>query len=149
MDSQLRERVSREGLPVELHGLTGRAELAQALVSARALVLPSVWYENCPMSLIEAGAAAIPAIASSIGGIPEVVSHGETGLLTAPSDPDALASAIDALAADDAFAASLGDAARARVVARHHPDVYREAILDAYRRAGAVASVPAPPVLVA
>lgn len=148
MEAAIRERVAREHLPVELHGLSTTTQLALALADARALVLPAVWFENCPMSVIEAGAAAVPAIASSIGGIPEIVVHSETGLLVPPRDADALARAMDSLAADLALAETLGNGARSRVIDRHEPARYRDSILDAYRSAGAVAPVPARPVLV-
>jgi glycosyltransferase involved in cell wall biosynthesis len=126
--------------------LSTKAELAAALADARALVLPSVVPENCPMSVIEAGAAAVPAIASSVGGIPEIVSDSETGLLVAPHDARGLARAVDALAADAALSETLGNAAHARVIRRHHPDTYLGAILDVYRRAGAVESIFATPI---
>jgi glycosyltransferase involved in cell wall biosynthesis len=138
MEAEIRERAVRENLPVELHGLSTRVQLARALADARALVLPSVWFENCPMSVIEAGAAGVPAIASSIGGIPELVVHADTGLLVPPRDADALAHAIDTLAADVARSEALGNAARSRVIDRHCPDRYRDAILDVYCRAGSV-----------
>lgn len=138
IEAELRERAAREELPVELHGLRTKAELAAALADARALVLPSIVPENCPMSLIEAGAAGVPAIASSVGGIPELVAHAETGLLVPPHDADALAHAMDALATDVALSERLGNGARSRVIARHHPDGYLDALLDAYRQAGAV-----------
>jgi glycosyltransferase involved in cell wall biosynthesis len=101
------------------------------------------------MSLIEAGAAAVPAIASSLGGIPELIQDRETGLLVPPNDADALARAIDVLAADDALSERLGTAARERVIARHDPDKYRDAIIEAYRHAGAAESTPATAATVA
>jgi glycosyltransferase involved in cell wall biosynthesis len=143
MEVSIRERVAREHLPVELHGLSTEAQLARALADARALVLPSVVPENCPMSVIEAGAAAVPAIASSVGGVPELVLHSETGLLVPPGDADALARAMDALAADVSLSETLGNAARTRIFTRHRPDRYRDAVLDVYRRAGAADSASA------
>jgi len=55
-------------------------------------------------------------VASAVGGIPEVVSDGETGLLVPPDDPGALAGALSALIADPARAAALGRAGRERAV---------------------------------
>jgi len=56
-------------------------------------------------------------VASAVGGIPEVVSDGETGLLVPPDDPGALAGALNALIADPAHATALGRAGRERAVA--------------------------------
>jgi starch synthase len=56
-------------------------------------------------------------VASAVGGIPEVVSDGETGLLVPPGDPQALAGALNALLGDPARADALGRAGRERAVA--------------------------------
>jgi glycosyltransferase involved in cell wall biosynthesis len=73
-------------------------------------LLPSAW-ENLPHTLLEALAAGTPVIATSVGGIPEVVRDGENGLLVPPGDADALVAAIDRVLHDDAFRASLAAAA--------------------------------------
>jgi glycosyltransferase involved in cell wall biosynthesis len=140
LEAPLRERVASEHLPVKLHGLVSKQVLKRALSEARAVLLPSIWFENCPMSLLEAGAEGTPAIASAIGGIPEVVLGGETGLLVPPGDARALAGAIDLLAGDAALAEELGRAAWRHVEAHHRPSAYLNQILDVYRRAGAAAS---------
>ena len=75
----------------------------------------------------------IPVIASRVGGLPEVVTHGETGLLVA-NDPDEVASAMKTLARDPAYATQLGRNGRSRV--EHAFDVQRmiNATLSAYRK---------------
>jgi glycosyltransferase involved in cell wall biosynthesis len=64
---------------------------AQALTRAGYLLLPSLWYENAPVTIIEAAAYGLGLIGSNIGAIPEFVEEGETGLLFPPGDADALA----------------------------------------------------------
>jgi glycosyltransferase involved in cell wall biosynthesis len=131
----LKSRVAREGLPVRLHGFAGRGRLADELAAATATVLPARWPENCPLAILEAAARAVPAVATTAGGIPELVEDGRTGLLVPPGEPTALAEAMAALAGDPARAVELGRAARRRVAARHHPGGHADALLDCYRRA--------------
>jgi glycosyltransferase involved in cell wall biosynthesis len=65
--------------------------------------------------LAEAGYFGLPTVATTVGGIPEVIENGVTGLLTAPDDPDALAAALARLIGDPAHRLALGQAAKARV----------------------------------
>jgi glycosyltransferase involved in cell wall biosynthesis len=86
-----------------------------ALFRAVDVALVTSSWENLPHTLLEALAAGTPVIATSVGGIPEVVVHEDNGLLVAPGDVDAIASAIQRLAGD----ADL----RARLAARAAPSV--------------------------
>jgi glycosyltransferase involved in cell wall biosynthesis len=76
--------------------------------------LASTRTEGVPQSLLQAGAAGVPVVATRIGGIPEVVEDGVTGLLVPPEDPPALAEAIERVLADPAAAAARARAARKR-----------------------------------
>jgi 2-deoxystreptamine N-acetyl-D-glucosaminyltransferase/2-deoxystreptamine glucosyltransferase len=82
------------------------------LAALDVLVLPSA-YEEMGSVLVEAMAAGLPVVASAVGGIPEVVQDGVTGLLVPPGDADALAAALDRLVADPALRARLAAGARA------------------------------------
>jgi glycosyltransferase involved in cell wall biosynthesis len=113
LESRLRERVARERLPVEFLGHLEPAALHEAIRKSRAVVVPSEWYENQPYAVLEALALGVPVIGSSIGGIPELIRHGETGLLVPPGDPAALRSALEMLAKDPAAAHRMGRAGRA------------------------------------
>jgi glycogen(starch) synthase len=102
------------GLPrVHLTGFVEHTAVPAVLASLDVLVLPSA-YEEMGSVLTEALASGLPVVASDVGGIPEVVRHGETGLLVPPGDVDALAAALDRLAADPALRARLSAGARAR-----------------------------------
>jgi glycosyltransferase involved in cell wall biosynthesis len=89
------ERLARElGVDdrVTLLGAQPPARVAELMRAADLFVLPS-FHENLPVVLIEAQASGLPAVASSVGGVPELVDHA-AGLLVPPGDPDALAAAI-------------------------------------------------------
>jgi glycosyltransferase involved in cell wall biosynthesis len=88
-----------------------------AFQAADVVVLPSR-SEGFGRVLVEAGCLAKPVVASRVGGIPEIVADGETGLLVPPGDPPALAEALNRLLADPTLRAKLGAAARARALER-------------------------------
>ncbi|MBI4224864.1 MAG: glycosyltransferase family 4 protein [Candidatus Sungbacteria bacterium] len=77
-------------------------------------VLPSV-KEGLPYVVMEAMAAGLPVIASNVGGIPDLISHNETGMLAPSKDPKALAEAIESLSKDPQLRATLGTRARETV----------------------------------
>ncbi len=81
------------------------------------MVLPSL-IEGLPGAILEAGAAGIPCVASRIGGIPEVVNHGETGVLVPPGDSEAFCGAVLELLKNSVLRSQMGLAARARIQQR-------------------------------
>lgn len=107
--------LAEEAKRIGLNGhvvFTGSRTDATALVGASDLfVLPSV-YEGLPVSLLEAMALGRPAVATRVGGVPEVVVPGETGVLIDPADADSLADEILRLLRDPARRQRMGQAAR-------------------------------------
>jgi glycosyltransferase involved in cell wall biosynthesis len=97
---------------VAFHGYV--ADVAPILRACDMAVLPSR-YESFPASLLEAMAARLPIVATTVGGIPEMITDGTEGLLVPPDDVDALARAIGRLAANWALRHAMGAAARSRV----------------------------------
>jgi alpha-maltose-1-phosphate synthase len=91
-----------------------RDELLQHCRTAALCVVPSLW-DNSPNTVYEAMAAGRPVVASRVGGIPELVADGETGLLTPPGDAGALADAITALLLDPVRRRAMGEAGRRRI----------------------------------
>lgn len=81
------------------------------------VALPS-WTEGLPLVLLEAMARGRPVVATPVGGTPEVVTDGETGLLVPPRDPEALAEALRRVLDDRDLARRLGEAGRERVAQR-------------------------------
>src|SRR5262249_16385541 len=87
------------------------------LPEADVFVLPSR-SEACPNAVLEAMAAALPVVATKVGGVPEIVEHDRNGLLVAPNDPRALAAGICDAMADRDRAARLGTQARRDIASR-------------------------------
>jgi glycosyltransferase involved in cell wall biosynthesis len=128
---RLTEELGLDGR-VRFLGARSRDEVLRTLYAADAAVLPSRW-ENFPHLVVEALAVGTPVIASAVGGVPELVRHGENGLLVPSGDVDALAEAIQRLLADEALRDRLA-AAAAPSVAGLEPNLLHgriEALLEA------------------
>jgi alpha-maltose-1-phosphate synthase len=108
-------RSARSGV-IWIPEMLPKRAVIQLLSHATVFACPSL-YEPLGIVNLEAMACGTAVVASRVGGIPEVVSDGDTGLLVPPGDPGALAAAVNALVADPARAAALGRAGRERAVA--------------------------------
>jgi glycosyltransferase involved in cell wall biosynthesis len=85
---------------VTFHGPFEPAQLGSVLATLDVLVVPSLWYENTPFSMLEALHFGLPVVASDLGGIAEIVQHGRNGLLFPAGDVVALAAHFARLAGD-------------------------------------------------
>jgi glycosyltransferase involved in cell wall biosynthesis len=103
------------------------------LQAADCFVCPSRWAEAAGLVNLEALACGVPAVASNIGGIPEYVEDGETGLLFPPEDHAGLAACVRRLVEHPATHQRLRQQARARAVARFSVDSCIQDYLDLYR----------------
>ena len=97
-------------------GFKSQEEVADALVAADVLVLPS-FAEGLPVVLMEALASRTPVICTQLAGVGELVEHGVSGYIVPAGDAEGLAHAVSQMAADPERRASMGDAGRARVLA--------------------------------
>jgi glycosyltransferase involved in cell wall biosynthesis len=118
------------------------AELHQAFLTSDVLVLPSIIdargdTEGLGVVLLDAMSYGIPAIASRVGGIPDIIQDGVSGLLVPPADPLALANAIERVAGDPALAKRLADAGRARLRTHFSWDVITQKWDAVYRTVSA------------
>lgn len=122
---------------VEFLGYRTGAELHALICGARAVVLPSEWYENAPMSVLESYAFGKPVVGARIGGIPEMIEEGETGWGFASRDTDMLAGVLAHVKAmpDEAVAAR-GRAGRALVERNFNREGYVRATLQLYSELG-------------
>jgi starch synthase len=128
-------RSSRSGV-IWIPEMLPKAEVVQLLTHALAFVCPSV-YEPLGIVNLEAMACATAVVASRVGGIPEVVADGETGLLVHPDDPASLADALNHLLRDPARAAAMGLAGRKRAVAEFSWDAVAAQTAALYRELAA------------
>lgn len=104
---------------------------------AKCLVLPSICYENCPKTLLEAYAKGTPVIASRLGAMEELVVDGLTGLHFDSGNPADLASKVSAFFADPGLASDMREAARREYLEKYTADANYEQLLDIYKQAGA------------
>ena len=127
---------------VRFHGRLSKQAVAELVRSASVVAVPSRWFENQPMTVLEAFAAGVPVVASDLGGLSELVEPGVDGDLVPPDDVAALAAALDRLVRHPEVALAMG--ANARDKARHEfdpvrhlgrlTDIYEEAAMTAGAR---------------
>lgn len=137
------QRAELEALAAKLEanvtflGRLSGEDLSAAVTGARGAIVPSEWYENAPMSLLEAYAHGVPVIGADIGGIPELIRQGETGALFPSGDADALAGAMaDWMDAPRARLADMRRAARAFVEENFSKARYQQRLFEIYARLG-------------
>jgi glycosyltransferase involved in cell wall biosynthesis len=131
-EARLRALGEALGISARIRFVGEQTDVAPFLTQMDLYVQPSV-VAGMPNSLLEAMASALPVVATAVGGTPEVVIEGETGLLVPPRDPCALANAMLKLLADPGLAEAFARAGRARVEAHFGEDRMRErleALLD-------------------
>jgi glycosyltransferase involved in cell wall biosynthesis len=119
---------------VEFVGILPPAELNNLMGGARALLVPSQWFEGQPRVILEAYAKGVPVIASAIGGIPEVIEHQRSGLLVPPHAIDEWIAALERMLDNDE-AGRLGEGALARWQERYSPEVALRHLEAAYAMA--------------
>lgn len=108
---QLRAKVSALGLADRVHFTGRRQDIGNVLMALDVFALPT-HREALGTVFIEAAAMGVPVIGTDVGGVPETMQAGETGLLVPPRDPAALAVALETLLADPAMRRRMGDAGR-------------------------------------
>jgi glycosyltransferase involved in cell wall biosynthesis len=134
---QLERQVDELGIGHRIRFLGTRHDIDSILRSLDVAAMSSDW-EGMPLFAFECMAAGTPLVATSVGGVPEIVDDGISGLLVPPRDPAALANAIMRLLADDSLRERLGAASAARIdeyrieaVAGSIADMYETLLADA------------------
>jgi glycosyltransferase involved in cell wall biosynthesis len=107
-------------------------ELHDLIRGSKFVVLPSIWHENYPVSLLEAGALGKAAIGSRLGGIPEIIVEKESGFLVEPGDAGALGAAMCELWNDNLLCEEMGRRARELVGEKNSPAEHYEKLMEVY-----------------
>ncbi len=135
MESDLRHRIDELDLTgaVDFPGYLTRAQVVDYLSDHHVLVMPSRM-ESFGVSALEAASCARPVIASNVGGIPEVVVDGQTGILVAPENIEALAAAIVKMAGDRGLIERMGRAGRQFVTEKYDFEKSLDQMAELYDR---------------
>lgn len=134
LEENLRDYVQKKGLiNVKFVGYQTGQALHDLIRNAAFVVLPSEWYENSPLVCIEAMALGRPVIGADIGGIPELVQDGKTGLLFESRNADDLAEKMSQLIASSTLQIELGKNARSRGEMIFNSDRYYQSLIEIYQ----------------
>lgn len=120
---------------LEVLGFVNKEELNHHYSTARFIVVPSIWYEGFPNVILEAMKHNKPVICSRIGGLPEIVDDGKTGLLFEPDNVDDLVSKIRFLHNRPELCTKMGQAGRQKVMNEYSPEKYYERLMTVYEKA--------------
>lgn len=137
----LTARAAALGVSDRLHLLGYCPDVRTVYQALDVFALPSLW-EAMPYVLLEAMATGLPVVGSSVAGVPEVIVPGESGFLSPPENPAALAAALRPLLDSPDLRCRMGQAARQRVVRRFSLDTMRERTFNLYREHAAIAIRP-------
>lgn len=133
LQGELEDLARREGGGrVGFRGFRTGDELRRLISGAQFVVVPSRWYENLPFSVMEAMAAGKAVVAADIGGIPEMVEDGVTGLLYPVGDEEALRAALERLIADPALRAEMGRRGREKAERLYEREGHYRRIIEVY-----------------
>jgi glycosyltransferase involved in cell wall biosynthesis len=133
---RVKSRVAERGLQdrFDFIGMVTEDEVAERFSRCSMVVLPS-FEETAPMAISQAQAAGKPVVATSVGGIPEMIEEGTTGHMVPFGDPQALADAIGRLLADPEKAKTMGRTAKATAESRYRRSAVIEKTLAVYNQA--------------
>jgi glycosyltransferase involved in cell wall biosynthesis len=120
---------------VRFLGHLSQEALKLELEAARFVVVPSEWHENAPLSVLEAAAHGKALVASDMGGLPEMVRDGETGVVFRAGSVEGLRAAVEGLLANPDRAREMGRNARALVMEKNSPDTHYRQLIELYERA--------------
>jgi glycosyltransferase involved in cell wall biosynthesis len=134
---RLAERARELGIGDALEIESPFADLAATLARLDVVVHPAVLPDSLPTTIIEAMAMSRPVVGTDLGGLPELIEEGRSGLLVPPEDPAALADAVAAVLADPAMAARMGAEGRAEAEARFEIGVFAAAFARHLREVAA------------
>lgn len=137
-EAELKALATSLDAPVTFVGHLSGDALFSLIGRSKALVLPSEWYENAPISILEAYALGRPVIGAEIGGIPELIRENDTGMTSVAGSVESLAAILSAMdQRTPAERRDMGLTGRAWIANDFSRDVYRQKMAELYRAIGA------------
>jgi glycosyltransferase involved in cell wall biosynthesis len=131
----LSEMMAKAPANVEFLGRLGPDDLREFYGKSRFVVVPSVWFEQFPIVVLEAMARGLPVISSRIGGLPEIVEEGIAGSLFEPGNPEDLVQQVRRLWEDPELCNRMGRAGRQKVIREYTEDAYYDNLMAVYQTA--------------
>lgn len=139
LEQALKTFAAREQVDVEFLGYRSGDDLKSIIAKSRAVVLPAQWYENAPISIMEAYALGKIIIGSNLGGVPEMVEDDRTGYLFEHDDEQQLVTILARVSQmPDSQLISMGKAAREHVARHFTATNYLDSMLSLYQELGVV-----------
>lgn len=126
-DKNLKDRV-------KLLGFLNSDEMKEKISKCKFVVVPSIWYENCPYSVMETLAIGKPVIGADIGGIPELVKNNESGLIYKYDDINDLANKIKSLFEDENKVKQFSINAKQQAIENYDKNNYYNKIIKIYEK---------------
>lgn len=134
LSSWLEEFVKKENLEnIEVLGYQSGQNLKQLLEESMATIIPAKWYENCPISILESYSCGKPVIGSNLGGIPDMVHNGETGLLFESENIQDLVSALKYVQENPEEMLNMGKKSRELIETMYNKHKHVNDILKIYK----------------
>lgn len=119
---------------ISLVGYQNQEGVKQFIKNSKFVIVPSIWYENCPYSILETMEIGKPVIASKIGGIPELIKNDINGFLYPYDNIDALADCISKLFGDEQLIANMSSNAKNLFKTNYTAEVYYNKIISVYNQ---------------
>ena len=131
--SEVRQFIENNGCEhIQLLGFKQGDELKELIQKSICTVLPSEWYENCPMSVLESYAYGKPVIGADIGGIPELIADGEDGFLVPSAATEALREKLLWMGENKGGAVEMGRIGRTKMEREFNADIHYQKIFNIY-----------------
>ena len=134
LSTMVADRAQRLG-GVDYLGHKSHDEVLALMKNARALVIPSLWYEGFPMTVVEAYASGLPVIASNLGSLGELVINEKTGLLFECGNAEALAKQANRLCDEPALAEAMRTGARNEYEQKYNAEQNYKLLINIYQKA--------------
>ena len=119
---------------VKLLGFLNSDQMKETIRKCKFVIVPSIWYENCPYSVMETLAIGKPVIGANIGGIPELVKDNRSGLVYKYDDIDDLANKMKVLFEDEKLVEEYGKNAKEDTIKLYGKEVYYKELINIYNK---------------